>query len=119
MFVSGYIINLVMGQFYVFNLVFRGDYVWVIVEFWVDGLDFEILFGYWFMILNEYVLDYFDFEKRIGGQGEEVGDIEWYVKVYFMLGGVMYDVVVIFWGIKGWYDYLCFVFVIWVMVDRG
>eukprot|EP00903_Cladosiphon_okamuranus_P000249 g249.t1 len=116
---SGYTTNPVTGQPYAPNLVPRGDYARVIAEFWADGPDSETPPGHWFTILNEYVSDHPDFEKRIGGQGEEVGDIEWYVKSYFMLGGAMHDAAVTSWGIKGWYDYLRPVSAIRAMADRG
>ena len=35
-----------------------------------------------------------------------MSDLEWDIKSYFILGGVMHDVAISVWGIKGWYDYV-------------
>ena len=35
-----------------------------------------------------------------------MSDLEWDIKSYFILGGVMHDVAISVWGIKGWYDYI-------------
>ena len=45
-------------------------------------------------------------QKRLGGKGRLLDDLEWDVKVYFALGGAMHDVAVAAWGAKGWYDYV-------------
>lgn len=114
----GYELNFVIGFFYELQMVFCGDYVCILVEFWVDGFDLEIFLGYWFILLN-YVNDYFLLVCQFGGEGEVLELLEWDVKCYLVLGGVMYDVVVMVWGIKGWYDYLCLILVLCGMVELG
>src|SRR5690606_5304513 len=52
------------------------------------------------------VTDHPDLVKRYKGQGPELSDLEWDVKVYFVLGGAVHDAAVTAWGIKGWYDYV-------------
>ncbi|MEM8584288.1 MAG: FG-GAP-like repeat-containing protein, partial [Bacteroidota bacterium] len=116
---SGHSLNPITGQPYSSNMVPRGDYARVIAEFWADGPDSETPPGHWFTILNEYVTDHPEFERKIAGQGEEVDEIEWYVKSYFMLGGAMHDVAVTAWGVKGWYDYLRPISAIRAMADLG
>lgn len=116
---TGHAENPVTGQPYAPNMVPRGDYARVIAEFWADGPDSETPPGHWFTIFNEYVTDHPDFERRIGGQGPELNEQEWYVKSYFMLGGAMHDVAVSVWGVKGWYDYLRPISAIRAMADLG
>ncbi len=116
---SGYSINPVTGQAYESNMVPRGDFARVVAEFWADGPDSETPPGHWFTILNEYVADHPDFEKRIEGQGPIVSDLDWYIKSYFMLGGAMHDAAVTSWGIKGWYDYIRPISAIRAMADKG
>ncbi|MEL6393320.1 MAG: hypothetical protein AAFR97_11255, partial [Bacteroidota bacterium] len=116
---TGHPINPVSGEPYAPNMVPRGDYARVIAEFWADGPDSETPPGHWFTILNEYVSDHPEFERKIGGIGEEVDEMEWYVKSYFMMGGAMHDAAVTAWGIKGWYDYLRPISAIRAMADLG
>jgi hypothetical protein len=99
-------LNPVTGSAYVENVVLRGDYTRVLAEFWADGPDSETPPGHWFVLLNEFVSDSTFLEKRLEGQGEVLGDLEWDVKAYFILGGAMHDSAVSAWGIKGWYDYV-------------
>lgn len=103
---GGYLVNFVIGEFYMLQNVLVGDFFWVIVEFWVDGLDLEMFFGYWFFIVNDFVNDSLFFECCIGGVGFEFDLLEWDVKFYFVFGGVMYDVVIVVWSVKGYYDYI-------------
>jgi hypothetical protein len=100
------------------QLVPRGDYARVLAEFWADGPDSETPPGHWFTLLN-YVSDHPATEKKIGGQGEVIDDLEWDVKSYFLLGGTMHDVAVSSWGIKGWYDYIRPVSAIRYMASQG
>ena len=102
---SGYALNPVTGEPYEPQIVPRGDYARVLAEFWADGPDSETPPGHWFTIAN-YVSDHPLLEKRIGGRGDLVSDLEWDVKLYFILGGAMHDVAVSAWGVKGWYDYV-------------
>ncbi len=101
---QGRSVNPKTGQPYTPQRVPAGDYFRVLSEFWADGPHSETPPGHWFTIAN-YVADQPGFEKRIGGQGEVVDDLEWDVKVYLALGGAMHDAAISAWGIKGWYDY--------------
>ena len=44
-------------------------------------------------------------EKKFGGVGPVLSDLEWDIKMYLTLGGAMHDAAVTTWGIKGYYDY--------------
>jgi len=115
---QGYATNPVTGSPYAQQIVPRGDYARVLAEFWADGPDSETPPGHWFVILNE-VNDHPDLVRRFGGQGDELGPLQWDVKSYFALGGAMHDSAIAAWGIKGWYDYLRPVSAIRAMADRG
>jgi hypothetical protein len=114
---TGYTVNPVTGQPYTPQIVPRGDYARVLAEFWADGPNSETPPGHWFTIAN-YVNDNLA-EKRIGGQGPLVDDLEWDVKLYLTLGGTMHDVAVSVWGMKGWYDYIRPVSALRAMAERG
>ncbi|MBT8103500.1 MAG: vanadium-dependent haloperoxidase [Gammaproteobacteria bacterium] len=115
---QGYATNPVTGAPYAQQIVPRGDYTRVLAEFWADGPDSETPPGHWFVILNE-VNDDPELARRFGGQGDELGPLEWDIKGYFALGGAMHDSAIAAWGIKGWYDYLRPVSAIRAMADRG
>ena len=115
---QGHATNPVTGTPYSQQIVPRGDYARVLAEFWADGPESETPPGHWFVILNE-VSDAPDLVKQFGGQGDELGPLEWDVKSYFALGGAMHDSAIAAWGIKGWYDYLRPVSAIRAMADRG
>jgi hypothetical protein len=83
-----------------------------------DGPSSETPPGHWFTILN-YVGDHPSFQKRFGGQGAIVDDLEWDVKSYFILGGAMHDAAITAWAIKGWYDYVRPLSAIRYMADKG
>lgn len=83
-----------------------------------DGPDSETPPGHWFTILN-YVSDHPELEKRIGGVGPIVDDLEWDVKSYLALGGSVHDCAVNIWGIKGYYDYVRPVSAIRYMAWKG
>ena len=114
----GHEVNPVTGLPYEPQVVSRGDYGRVLAEFWADGPDSETPPGHWFTLLN-YVNDHPLLEKRFGGQGPIIDDLEWDVKAYFMLGGGMHDAAITAWGIKGWYDYLRPISAIRYMADLG
>mgnify|MGYP001199077231 CR=1 FL=1 len=102
---QGYNTNPVTGETYEIQNVLRGDYARVLAEYWADGPDSETPPGHWFVLLNS-INDNPQLEKKFKGQGEILSDLEWDIKSYFILGGVMHDVAVSVWGIKGWYDYV-------------
>ena len=115
---TGYSRNPVTGEPYEEQRVPRGDYTRVLAEFWADGPDSETPPGHWFTILNE-VNDHPDLDKRLGGLGPVLDDLEWDIKAYFALGGAMHDAAITAWGIKGWYDYLRPISAIRAMADLG
>ena len=102
---QGYSVNPVTNETYEIQNVKRGDYSRVLAEYWADGPDSETPPGHWFVLLNS-VSDNPQLEKKFQGIGDELSDLEWDVKSYFILGGVMHDVAISVWGIKGWYDYI-------------
>ncbi len=115
---TGHTINPATSEPYSPQVVRLGDYARVLAEFWADGPDSETPPGHWFTILN-YVNDHPSFEKRFGGEGEILDDLEWDVKAYFILGGAMHDAAVTAWSIKGFYDYVRPVSAIRYMADLG
>lgn len=110
--------NPATGKAYPEQVVKLGDYTRVLAEFWADGPESETPPGHWFVILNE-VNDSPHLVRRIGGDGDEVGNLEWDVKAYFALGGAMHDSAISAWGIKGWYDFIRPVSAIRAMADLG
>ena len=102
----GHPLNPKTGEPYAPQVVPRGDFVRVLAEFWADGPNSETPPGHWFAILS-YVTDQLrPSEKRFGGAGPVLDDLEWDVKAYFTLGGAMHDAAISAWSIKGWYDYV-------------
>jgi IPT/TIG domain./ASPIC and UnbV. len=114
----GYTANPVTGQPYTPQIVPRGDYTRVLAEFWADGPDSETPPGHWHTIFN-YVSDHPLVDKRIGGRGQDVDDLEWDVKGYLVLAGAMHDSAISAWGMKGWYDYTRPVSALRYMADLG
>ncbi|MBC7893930.1 MAG: vanadium-dependent haloperoxidase, partial [Cytophagaceae bacterium] len=115
---TGYALNPVTGQPYAPQIVPRGDYSRCLAEFWADGPSSETPPGHWFTILN-HVSDSPFLEKRIGGKGPIVNDLEWDVKGYIAMGGNMHDTAVTCWSIKGLYDHVRPISAIRAMADRG
>lgn len=115
---TGRNLNPVTNLPYAPNVVKRGDYARILAEFWADGPASETPPGHWFTILN-YVSDHPLTEKRFGGQGPILSDLEWDVKCYLALGGAMHDCAVDIWGIKGFYDYIRPVSAIRYMAWKG
>lgn len=99
---SGHPLNPATGQPYPPNLVPRGDYGRVLAEFWADGPDSETPPGHWHSIANE-VSEQLQ-EKRIGGTGPVIDDLEWDVKLYFALAGATHDAACAAWALKRQYD---------------
>jgi len=102
---TGWPVNPVTGEPYAPNLVKRGDWGRILAEFWADGPDSETPPGHWNTIAN-YVSDHASFEKRIGGVGPLLDDLEWDVKMYLALNGAVHDAAVVAWGAKAIYDYV-------------
>ena len=102
---QGHTINPATGQPYADNLVATADYGRILAEFWADGPDSETPPGHWNAIANQ-VSDHAMLEKRIGGVGPTVSDLEWDVKLYLALNGATHDAAVAAWGVKREYDYV-------------
>jgi hypothetical protein len=114
----GYALNPITNQPYTPQIVKRGDYARVLAEFWADGLDSETPPGHWFAIYN-YISEHPLYEKKWGGQGPVLDDLEYDVKAYLTLGGAMHDAAISAWSHKGWYDYVRPVSAIRYMADHG
>jgi len=115
---TGWALNPVTLAPYPAQNVPRGDYGRILAEFWADGPDSETPPGHWFTIAN-YVNDHPLFEKRLGGVGPILDDLEWDVKLYLAMGGMMHDCAVTAWGCKGWYDYIRPISAVRFMGDNG
>lgn len=115
---QGWDMNPVTKQPYKPQIVPRADYARVLAEFWADGPDSETPPGHWFTILN-YVNDHPELEKRYRGQSKILGNLEWDIKSYLMLGGAMHDAAIAAWGVKGWYDYIRPISALRYMTDLG
>ncbi len=114
----GYNSNPVTNQSYETQEVLRGDYTRVLAEFWADGPDSETPPGHWFVLLNS-ISDNPLLEKKFQGSGDVLSNLEWDIKSYFIMGGVMHDAAITAWGIKGWYDYVRPISAIRYMADLG
>lgn len=100
---SGHAINPVSGQPYAPQMVKRADWARVLAEFWADGPKSETPPGHWNAIAN-VVADHPLLEKRFGGSGETVDNLEWDAKTYLALNGALHDAAIVCWGNKGKYD---------------
>ncbi len=115
---NGHNTNPTTGNSYNSNMVPRGDFARVLAEFWADGPDSETPPGHWFTLANE-VTDHPALVRRLEGAGPVLSETEWYVKLYFALGGAMHDSAISAWGIKGWYDYIRPISAIRALADLG
>ena len=100
---GGYPMNPITEQPYVPEIVKRGDFRRVIAEFWADGPNSETPPGHWNVMANN-VSDNPLTEKRIGGTGPIVNDLEWDVKLYFAVNAAEHDAAYGCWGTKRIYD---------------
>jgi hypothetical protein len=100
---TGHTVNPVTGQPYASNIVKLGDFSRVMAEFWADGPHSETPPGHWHVLANE-VSDTPGFEKRIGGIGPIVNDLEWDVKTYFALAAATHDAACACWSVKRYYE---------------
>ncbi|HMC27882.1 MAG TPA: vanadium-dependent haloperoxidase, partial [Verrucomicrobiae bacterium] len=100
---TGHLVNPATGQPYAPNFVKRGDYVRVLAEFWADGPNSETPPGHWNVLANA-VADYPGFQKRIGGTGPIVDDLEWDVKAYFVVNAAVHEAACAAWAVKRYYD---------------
>ncbi len=102
---QGYSVNPATGQPYADNFVRQADYGRILAEFWADGPKSETPPGHWNVLANE-VADHPLVERRIGGTGNVVDDLEWDVKLYLALNGAEHDAAIAAWGAKREYDYV-------------
>lgn len=100
---TGHRINPATGAPYAPNPMKRGDFVRVLTEFWADGPSSETPPGHWNSVAND-VTDSPGLEKRIGGTGPVVDDLEWDVKLYLALNAGVHDAACTAWSIKRVYD---------------
>ena len=103
---SGRPLNPATGQPYAPNLVPRGDFGRVLAEFWADGPNSETPPGHWNVIANQVAdaLTQLNLGKRIAGVGPAVDDLEWDVKVYFVINAAVHDAACAAWSLKRFYD---------------
>jgi hypothetical protein len=99
----GHRVNPVTGLPYAPNVVKRGDYVRALSEYWADGPNSETPPGHWNVVANG-VSDSPLLEKRIGGTGPLVDNLEWDVKMYFALNAATHDAACASWAVKRYYD---------------
>jgi hypothetical protein len=101
----GYTVNPVTGMPYEPQRVPLGDYARVLLQFWADGpFTAETPAGFMMSVLNREISDAPGFEKRFGGTGPILDDLEWDIKAYFALSAATHDAAVAAWSAKGWYD---------------
>lgn len=102
---TGHPVNPFTGQPYQDHFVKRHDFGRVTAAFWSDGPDSETPPGHWNVIANA-VSDHPAIEKRIGGEGPIVSELEWDVKLYFVLNAALHDAGIAAFEIKKHYDYV-------------
>lgn len=102
---QGRTMNPVTGLAYTPQQVPLGDYGRVVAEFWADGPDSETPPGHWNTLANS-VADHPAFQRRIGGVGPVLDELEWDVKLYFALNAAVHDAAIAAWGCKKQYDYV-------------
>jgi hypothetical protein len=100
---TGHPVNPATGLPYPDIFVPRGDFGRVLAEFWADGPLSSTPPGHWNEIANE-VSEHPALEKRIGGTGPIVDDLEWDVKMYLALNGAVHDTAVATWEAKAHYN---------------
>jgi hypothetical protein len=99
----GHPLNPVTNVAYTHNWVEQGDYARVLAEYWADGPNSETPPGHWHVLANQ-VSDNPLLQKRIGGTGPIVNDLEWDVKLYFALAGATHDAACAAWALKRHYS---------------
>lgn len=117
----GHPVNPATGLPYAPNIVNEGDFGRVVAEYWADGPTSEAPPGHWNVLAN-YVVDRMEtlnIDKRVGGAGPVVDDLEFDIKTYFALNAAVHDAGVAAWNHKGVYDYSRPVSMIRYMGQRG
>ena len=101
---TGHSVNPATGQPYPPNRANLADWARVVAEFWADGPDSETPPGHWNTLANT-VSDHPDLERRLGGTGDVLDQLEWDIRLYFALNGALHDAAISAWGIKAIHDY--------------
>lgn len=115
---TGYAVNPATTNPYTANVVKEGDFARVISEFWADGPSSETPPGHWNTVAND-AFDHPSFERRLGGAGPILGDLEWDVKFYLALNAALHDTAVAAWGVKSHYDYVRPITLVRYMGEKG
>lgn len=102
---TGHAVNPVLGTPYPPNLANEADFGRVIAEYWADGPESETPPGHWNVIANE-VVDHPSFERRWMGEGPVLDELEWDVRMYFLINAALHDAAVAAWTCKREYDYV-------------
>lgn len=102
----GYSVNPYTGQPYEPELIKQADFGRIMAEFWADGPHSTAPPGHWNEIRNDVTdkMELLGIQKRIGGVGPVVSDLEWDVKSMFALNGGLHDAAIAAWNHKGVYD---------------
>jgi hypothetical protein len=100
---TGHAVNPVTGLPYAPNVVKRNDFFRVLGMYWADGPDSETPPGHWNVVAN-LVSDRPLFEKRLGGAGPVLDDLEWDVKLYLAMNGAVHDAAIAAWEQKRVHD---------------
>lgn len=111
----GYAANPVTGLPYAPQLVKHGDYGRALTEWFSDP-------GRQWNEISNYVTDQMDtmgIDKRIGGVGPVVSDLEWDVKGYLAVNGAVHDAGIAAWNHKRYYDSARPITMIRYMGQRG
>lgn len=95
--------NPATGAAYVPQLVLRGDFTRVLAEYWADGPTSETPPGHWNLIANR-VTDLRSPDRKIGGTGPSVPQLEWDVKLYLALNAALHDAACAAWSLKRYHD---------------
>lgn len=114
----GHALNPSTGAPYDVTMVKRADWARVLAEFWADGPHSETPPGHWNVLANQ-VADHPAFQKRIGGAGDGLDNLEWDVKAYLALNGAVQDAAISAWGNKGLHDSARPISMIRYMAGRG
>jgi hypothetical protein len=96
----GYAVNPITGLPYTQQIVKHGDYGRALTEWFSDP-------GRQWNEIGNHVTDRMEavgVDKRIGGSGPVVSDLEWDVKLYLAVNGAVHDAGIAAWNHKRYYD---------------
>ncbi|NJK89243.1 MAG: vanadium-dependent haloperoxidase, partial [Myxococcales bacterium] len=99
---QGYLQNPFTGEAYEPILVNRGDFGRVMAEYWADGPRSETPPGHWNVIAHQ-AMESPAFERRIEGAADELGALEYDLKLHLALNGALHDAAIVAWEIKRLY----------------